>query len=239
MLALIKYLTHDCGLSVSSLFKRESSNMDDIVDIIQPPEIKEEVKPPTHSAVDTPYLFLNIYEDDKEIGDIVIYLYEDELPITTKNFKELCCSKSNDFGYKNSTFHRIIKNFMIQGGDFTNHNGTGGVSIYQRKFEDENFKYQNKKGTISMANAGPNTNGSQFFINTTDNHNLDGKHVVFGEVVEGMDVVAYLNNVKTETKDVPTKHVRINDCGRIWLEEKNNDKEADDKSKYTEFLESS
>lgn len=219
LLALVKYLTVDCGYSFSSLIKKENSNIDEITNILKKQEeLQEEQKP--MDDVDTPYVFLNIYEDDKELGDIVIYLYEKDLPITTKNFKELCCSKEDGFGYKNCTFHRIIKDFMIQGGDFTNHDGTGGVSIYKRKFKDENFKYQNRKCTISMANSGQNTNGSQFFINTIDNHNLNGKHVVFGEVVEGMEIVEYLNNIQTSSNDRPNSSIRINNCDRIWLEEK-------------------
>jgi peptidyl-prolyl cis-trans isomerase B (cyclophilin B) len=238
MLALLKFLTDDCGYSISSIFtKADDQNIKEIVSVITPPPHAKPEEPRTPDNVDTPYVFLNMYEGEKEIGDIVIYLYESDVPITTKNFKTLCETR-----YKNSTFHRIIKDFMLQGGDYTNHNGTGGASIYNGKFNDENFKYKNKKGTISMANAGKNTNGSQFFINTSDNHGLDGKHVVFGEVVEGMDVVEYLNNVSTGVKDVPNTSVRIRNCGRIWLEEKTKTDEdeidASDRKKYSEFLES-
>lgn len=241
MLSLLKFVTYDCGISLSKLFKKQESNIDDITKLIHKPTTTSKPEK-TPDNVDTPYLYLNIYEGEKEIGDIMIYLYESDLPITTKNFKELCSSKNPKFGYKNCTFHRIIKDFMLQGGDFTNHNGTGGQSIYQHKFEDENFKYKNKKGTISMANSGPDTNGSQFFINTSDNHNLDNKHVVFGEVVEGMEVVEYLNTIKTGSKDLPETQIRINDCGRVWLEEEEKDDivdtetTTDDKQKYTDYL---
>lgn len=118
--------------------------------------------------------------------------------------------------YKGATFHRVIKDFMIQGGDFTNGDGTGGESIYGEKFPDENFTIKHTKGgLLSMANAGPGTNGSQFFITSRDTPHLDSKHVVFGEVVEGMDVVRKIEDVPKNGSDKPDVDVVVEDCGMM------------------------
>ena len=169
-----------------------------------------------------PRVFFDIQIGDESVGRIIFELFKDKLPKTAENFRALCTGEKGNgettglpLHYKGCPFHRIIKDFMIQGGDFSNKNGTGGESIYGEKFEDEGFPYtHDKRGLLSMANSGPGTNGSQFFILTKPSHHLDGKHVVFGKVLKGIGIINTLENTEVEGEK-PVNDCIISDCGEI------------------------
>mmetsp|Transcript_26107 Transcript_26107/g.43132 ORF Transcript_26107/g.43132 Transcript_26107/m.43132 type:complete len:281 (-) Transcript_26107:353-1195(-) len=184
-----------------------------------------------------PRVFFDIQIGAKRVGRLVIELFADVVPKTAENFRCLCTGErglgqktQKALHFKNTFFHRIIKGFMMQGGDFSNMNGTGGESIYGGKFEDENFTHMhNGAGILSMANAGKNTNGSQFFITFRKCEHLDDKHVVFGRVIEGMPIVQSIEKVETGENDRPLEPVIIARCGELErIQVEVTDDEADD-----------
>ena len=173
-----------------------------------------------------PRVFFDVAIGNKASKKIIFELFSDIVPKTSENFLKLCTGELGkklasgepsqyNLHYKGSIFHRIIPQFMIQGGDFTQFNGTGGISIYGHKFNDENFRLKHDKPfLLSMANAGPNTNGSQFFITTAKTQWLDGKHVVFGQVVDGNDLVKEIEACGSQSGK-PSEVVKIINCGKV------------------------
>jgi len=169
-----------------------------------------------------PYFDISI--DGENIGRVVFQLFDEEVPKTCKNFRYLCSKglfNENKPSYQDVEFHRIIKDFMIQGGDITRGDGTGGYSMYGEQFSDENFNLtHNQPGMLSMANSGPNTNNSQFFITIKKTPWLDNKHVVFGIIISGFDIIKKIESIDTDGSDKPLKKVVISKCG-LLLPEKN------------------
>jgi len=169
----------------------------------------------------TTKVYFDVAIGDEEAGRVVIGLFGEDVPLTVANFRALCTGekgigkKGVPLTYKGSVFHRVIPEFMLQGGDFTAGNGTGGESIYGEKFRDEAFKFQHDiPGILSMANSGPDTNGSQFFITTVPTAWLDGKHVIFGRVIEGMDVVKKVESLGSSSGRT-SKRILITDSGEL------------------------
>ncbi|KAJ7748861.1 cyclophilin-like domain-containing protein [Mycena olivaceomarginata] len=167
-----------------------------------------------------PIVFMDINIGETPAGRLKMELFSDIVPKTAENFRQLCTGEyrvnSRPQGYKNATFHRVVPNFMCQGGDFLKADGTGSFSIYGDKFPDENFQEKHTvPGLLSMANSGPNTNGCQFFITTAKCEFLDGKHVVFGKVIDGMLTLRKIEAVQTGPNNRPKLVVKITECGEM------------------------
>jgi peptidyl-prolyl isomerase F (cyclophilin D) len=177
--------------------------------------VPQSKRPPLRvKKMPNPKCFFDVSIGGVAAGRLIFELRADVVPKTVENFRALCTGEKG-FGYANSPFHRIIPQFMCQGGDFTRQNGTGGKSIYGEKFADENFQLKHDApGILSMANAGPNTNGSQFFLCTVPCPWLDGKHVVFGKIAEGMDVLKKMEAVGSQSGKT-SKPVVITGCGEL------------------------
>jgi len=172
------------------------------------------------SSTTRPIVFMDINIGETPAGRLKMELFSDIVPKTAENFRQLCTGEfrvnSRPQGYKGATFHRVVPNFMCQGGDFLKGDGTGSFSIYGDKFPDENFQEKHSgPGLLSMANSGPNTNGCQFFITTAKCDFLDGKHVVFGKIIDGMLTLRKIENVATGPNNRPKLVVKITECGEM------------------------
>ncbi|MFD3808962.1 peptidylprolyl isomerase [Streptomyces sp. NPDC058619] len=193
------------GLAVSALLTTPTVGQARPAKMAADPKVTDEV-------------WMDLTAGGEPAGRIVIGLFGNIVPKTARNFRELA-QKPQGEGYKGSKFHRIVRDFHLQGGDYTRGDGTGGRSIYGERFEDENFNLKHYgAGWLSMANAGEDTNGSQFFISFTKTSWLDGKHVVFGKVVRGMDVVRSLEDDLTGNRDKPLRDIVIADSGTLPVE---------------------
>ncbi|KAK3606667.1 hypothetical protein CHS0354_020929 [Potamilus streckersoni] len=172
------------------------------------------------SNLNNPIVFFDISIGQVEVGRIKFELFADVVPKTAENFRQLCTGEYKKdgvpIGYKGTSFHRVIKDFMVQGGDFVNHDGTGLMSTYGGPFTDENFKLKHSlPGMLSMANSGKDTNGCQFFITCAKCDFLDGKHVVFGKVIDGLLVLRKIENCPTGPNNKPKIPVVISQCGEM------------------------
>ena len=174
-------------------------------------QLQAKMKNPENSIV-----IFDLSSNGEPLGRVFFELYMDDCPRTAENFRALCTGEVSDCHFLGSKFHRVIPDFVCQGGDFTRGDGTGGRSIYGGKFEDENFTHpHDRPGLLSMANAGPNTNGSQFFVTLRATPHLNGKHCVFGKVIDGMAVVREVEKCGSSPRGTTTKQIKIEWCGQF------------------------
>jgi len=212
----------ECNAVIQEAKMKAKSTFGGMFDKMSMYDEKQGILLPVEHDIDAlPKVYFDISVGSAEPERMTFALYSDSVPKTAENFRALCTGEKGkapntdtELCFKGCKFHRIIKGFMMQGGDFTNGDGTGGLSIYGSKFDDENFRDSHtKKGLLSMANSGPGTNGSQFFVTFKETPHLDGKHVVFGEVVDGFALLDKIENLSTDAKDVSDEAVTIVDCG--------------------------
>ena len=189
-----------------------------------------------YTSIENPRVYFDISIGGVAKGTVVIELFKNVVPRTAENFRQLCTGEAGRgpsgkmLHFQNSIFHRVIKNFMAQGGDFTKFNGTGGESIYGKKFADEKFTIKHTEPYLmSMANSGPNSNGSQFFITFAPTSWLDGKHVVFGRVERGQNIIEMMHSSPTDQNDKPRQPMKVTKCGQMKLKKEFNSADADQK----------
>ena len=213
---IIIFIIYLCLVLYKNFYKNEVEKEKIVNDITETFELREKIVESKEEEKEVEKNLEMIIGFNNNKYNIELKLYDNIVPLTCKNFRTIAKKGINGKTYNGNTFHRVIKDFMLQGGDIINGDGSGSVSIYGEKFNDENFSVSHSKpGLLSMANSGSNTNGSQFFITTVETPHLDGKHVVFGEVVKGFEYIKVLEGVRTDNNDRPYQDITIVDIREL------------------------